>query len=315
MIDEEVLLALIAAIAADEDIAQPQPPQFRPLMMSGGGSAVPPPVPPLYLSGEIGNVDASTVVITFDQNITIASAAGVTIKADNVSQTISSATRQGNHAIVYFVLSAPLVFGDVVTWEYTGGTIAAEDDATPLGTVTAHTVTNNIPEEEDFMQASITLTNAQIKDTGTPYVIVPSTQTLGYVGAPTTIHVPIFATITVNTTAGVYTNVDPAAKFIITIGSDWSNDLINAKADSLGADNAALTYFTNSLGVQTDNAAPDTPHFHGIGPHFLNGYGLAGNIEDNALALVLSNASSGDLTGGHASNSLTVTVVYFIHTL
>lgn len=42
MIDDVVLLALIAAIAADEDIAQQEAAQFRSLMYSGGGSVVAP---------------------------------------------------------------------------------------------------------------------------------------------------------------------------------------------------------------------------------------------------------------------------------
>lgn len=145
MDDEFLLVALLGALAADEDIAQPQAPQFRPLMTQGGSSVV--LVPPLYSSGEIGTVDASTVVITFDQNITASNyATGVTIKVNTVTQVISSATRQANHAIVYYVIPEAEE-GDTVTWQYTGGNIAAEDDATALATVTAQNVTNNIVAE------------------------------------------------------------------------------------------------------------------------------------------------------------------------
>lgn len=46
MSEEELyLLAVMAALAADEDMAQPQPAQFRPLMTQGGGEAAAPPVP------------------------------------------------------------------------------------------------------------------------------------------------------------------------------------------------------------------------------------------------------------------------------
>jgi hypothetical protein len=41
-------------------------------------------------------------------------------------------------------------------------------------------------------------------------------------------------------------------------------------------------------------------------PLFING----GGILDNALAFVISNGASGDLTGGNPANSMKVTVIY-----
>jgi hypothetical protein len=105
------------------------------------------PVAPLFDSAEVGTVDASTVVDAFDQDISASNYSdGVTIKVNGSGVTISSATRQSNHAIVYYVI--PVLWhgsGDAVTWEYAkvSGDIVAEDDSTPLGDVSAQSVTNN----------------------------------------------------------------------------------------------------------------------------------------------------------------------------
>lgn len=115
--------------------------------VNGWGSAAPAPVPPLFVSAEVGTVNASTVAVTFDQDVSASDySAGVTIKVDGTATSIASATRQGNHAIVYYVI--PVLWhgsGDVVTWEYAqaSGNIIAEDDSTPLSNVTAQSVTNN----------------------------------------------------------------------------------------------------------------------------------------------------------------------------
>jgi hypothetical protein len=173
------------------------------------------------------------------------------------------------------------------------------------------------PEEEDFMQTSITLTNAQIKDVNTPYIIIPATETLGYSGAPATIPVPISVIIKLDNAAGAYSNVDSEAKFVIVWGSDWSLDLMQARAASIASGGSDYVFFPQYLNIVTEST--ETPaetvlHSHGIPPK-LQGVNLSGNIQDNALAVVLSNASAGDLADGHADNSLTVTVVYYLVTL
>jgi hypothetical protein len=118
-------------------------------------------VAPQYSVSEIGTVNGYTVVVTFDMDISASNyATGVTIKVNGETQSIESATRQANHAIVYYVIpDGFFVNTDVVTWEYTGGNIVSESDATALDTVTAQTVTNN----EEIMKATVTLTDAQIK--------------------------------------------------------------------------------------------------------------------------------------------------------
>jgi hypothetical protein len=111
-----------------------------------GGAAA-----PEFQSAEIGTVNGYTVVVTFDSDISASNyATGVTIKANNVSQTITSATRQANHAIVRYVIPIPYHGnGDTLTWEYDAdtGNIEGESGGVPLADVTAQAVTNNIAWE------------------------------------------------------------------------------------------------------------------------------------------------------------------------
>jgi hypothetical protein len=76
---------------------------------------------PTFVSAEVGTVGATTVAVTFSAAVTAVGddyTSGVTIKVNTVASTISSGTRQTNQAIVYYVLAAPVVYGDTVTWAY-----------------------------------------------------------------------------------------------------------------------------------------------------------------------------------------------------
>ncbi len=112
---------------------------------------VTPSIPPQFSTAEIGTVNASTVIVTFDSNVSASNyATGVTIKVNGSATSITSATRQANHAIVRYVI--PVLWhgsGDTVTWEYASGSgnIVSESDSTPLGDVTAQSVTNNCEYE------------------------------------------------------------------------------------------------------------------------------------------------------------------------
>ena len=103
--------------------------------------------PPTFQSAELGSVNGSTIVVTFSTDITASNyATGVTIKVNNVATTITSATRQTNHAIVRYVIPIPWHgSGDTLTWEYDAdtGNIVGESGAIPLADVSAQAVTNN----------------------------------------------------------------------------------------------------------------------------------------------------------------------------
>jgi hypothetical protein len=103
-------------------------------------------VPPEFDSAEVGTVDATTVAVTFDSDVVATNyATGVTIKVNNVAQAISSATRQTDHSVVYYVIPA-VISTDTVTWAYsaTTGVIKAALDNSALATVAAQAVTNNV---------------------------------------------------------------------------------------------------------------------------------------------------------------------------
>jgi len=106
-----------------------------------------------FSSAEIGLINNGTVDVTFSGNVSAAGddfTTGVTIKDDGATTTISSGTLQTNESIVRYVLSAPVVSGSAVTWEYTGsGPLNVE-------TTTAQSVTDNIT---DYLMAIIKTDN------------------------------------------------------------------------------------------------------------------------------------------------------------
>jgi hypothetical protein len=105
-------------------------------------------------------VDAATVAVTFSGNVTASDyTLGVTIEVDDVEETISSGTRQTNHALVYYVLSAPVTDASVVTWAYAkaSGSIVAETGGAALEDVTAQTVINNVSGLPQVASATLLL--------------------------------------------------------------------------------------------------------------------------------------------------------------
>lgn len=94
----------------------------------------------------IGDVATTVVEVTFTANVNAADyTAGPTIKANSVTQTINSATRQANPAIVHYTLSAALDVNDSITWEYDDDLGDYQDDyGLLLADVTATSTTNYI---------------------------------------------------------------------------------------------------------------------------------------------------------------------------
>ncbi len=111
---------------------------------------IPVPVAPQFASAEVGNVNASTVAVTFDSAIVAAGSdysTGVTIKVNGSAAAFESGIRQSNHAIVYYALSSAVLGGDLVTWEYsaTAGAITGELYGLALPDVSAQSVANHVP--------------------------------------------------------------------------------------------------------------------------------------------------------------------------
>lgn len=158
-----------------------------------------------------------------------------------------------------------------------------------------------------MLSATVELTDAQIKTLpDTPVVIVPATETLNYSGVPTSIPLPLFAVVSVNTIAGEYTNTGADPHLTLVLGSDWSADAMKVKYTS---PTDAVVYYLSNTQYTTTAAVPDDPHSHELSPLNLI---LNGGLYDNALAIVFDNGDGTDLTGGNAANSMKVTVFYVL---
>jgi hypothetical protein len=103
---------------------------------------------PAIVSMEVGTVDATTLVITFLDDVAASDyKAGFTLKINDVAAGISAGARQTDHKIIYLTVDA-VVFGDTVTLAYAEatGNITSEADGTILDDMAATAVTNNVPE-------------------------------------------------------------------------------------------------------------------------------------------------------------------------
>lgn len=69
-----------------------------------------------FVSGEIGNVDATTLVITFSEAVTNSFINGITVRVNNAI-VFYTAQQQTNHAIVYFTIPT-CDSDDIITWQY-----------------------------------------------------------------------------------------------------------------------------------------------------------------------------------------------------
>jgi hypothetical protein len=101
---------------------------------------------PAIVSMEIGIVDATTLVITFlDDIVADDYAAGWTMMIGEVQAEISAGARQTDHKVIYLTVDA-VANGDTVTLAYAEltGSVRSEADGTILDDMTAQTVTNNV---------------------------------------------------------------------------------------------------------------------------------------------------------------------------
>lgn len=117
--------------------------------LTAGGTA------PVFLAAEEGNVSNVIVALTFSETIespTADYATGFTVKFNGAAQTISSAARQSNEALVYLTLAGSSDQNDTITVEYSdaSGDLRSQDDLTDLDSFTAQSVENNVGEHWRF---------------------------------------------------------------------------------------------------------------------------------------------------------------------
>ena len=148
-------------------------------------------------------------------------------------------------------------------------------------------------------EGMVVLTNAEFKAVPTaPFTLVPATEVLGYVGAPSAIPLNIQATIVIDNRAGAYVAANDAA-LVIGMGSDWSTNLTQESTPN-GLTNAGVQVV--SLCPRMQASVPSTPSLAEMSGMNTN---LDGQVQDNAIVLAASNEGV-DFTGGHEDNKVWV---------
>lgn len=139
------------------------------------------------------------------------------------------------------------------------------------------------------------LTNNQVKALPqTPITVVPAP------GA-NRIAIPLYATGLVNSTAGAYTNLDAA--HYVALRHATSTDQLTT---GVGIISQTAAQVLNWQPAQFPNTDLILDISVGLFP---------ANATNKAIQIFADNGAAGDFTGGHASNSLTVTVVYVVFDL
>ena len=102
-----------------------------------------PAATPNLVSSEVGNVDANTLVSTFDINMSVTDGTGFSVLIGGATpNTIISASATATD--ISFVLTDAIVNGEVVTIEYDGLGNANGSTGGVLASFTAASVTNNV---------------------------------------------------------------------------------------------------------------------------------------------------------------------------
>lgn len=163
-------------------------------------------------------------------------------------------------------------------------------------------------------QASKRLTHAEMAAAGTPVVVVPATEVLGYAGFPTRFPVLVSGSLLLDTRAGAYTNVSNDGYLAIVLGSDWS-----AIASSLILAHGCLDNAKRVYAPWGPPFASAVAGFAGVpaASNLLNPASLGifddGDLQDNALAFVGVNASAGSFADGHVDNYGDLTLLFTVY--
>lgn len=161
-----------------------------------------------------------------------------------------------------------------------------------------------IPSAVRVRQKTVTLTNDQIKTLPTiPATIIPATETLNYSITPTRVPVPVTSSLVLRVGGGAYTNVGGVEGVTwLGYGDDLSSR-VSFLAEFVGTTLQALP----ASGFFDDATTPRVGWFSDVAIAAFYGPFL----KDNGL-YITNFSGGGNFTGGHASNTMTVSVLYHI---
>lgn len=152
--------------------------------------------------------------------------------------------------------------------------------------------------------AAVSLTNAQVKALPTtPFILVASP---GVNKRVVLLHADVVASFA----AAAYTNINAAAYANITQGGNLASSYL---ANDAGP-TPALTHFSDVFGAAAIQLVTFLPWQDTS--EAASQWGLLASVANvtsaQNLVLEINNSGSGDLTGGNAANTMTVTVTYYI---
>lgn len=176
--------------------------------------------------------------------------------------------------------------------------------------------------------ATVTLTDAQIKALPTTPITLVAAPGAGFFLQP------LRAVLICDASGGVYTNINANA-YLNLRRNDWSVDsfayLVNGNGG--GLIDTTLTDVTDFLAAVSKNLWVPLPYANGqesgvgAGIAWENGWGPMANhsttstiydvtdAENEAIVISAENQGSGNFTGGHAANTLTVRIYYTIEAI